>query len=264
MTSQRPNGICHKNNLSGYVSNWRLTMNNIFQVQPPIGIPQELVSLGDNTYDLSLMLSYLDDKLTTLEDTRLTPNQFNYLAYAEARSFLKVCYLLLRILLDNVTGILKYFYDKKEPLAAVPKSFYDLLKKARSGKLPKDLIALLQRPNEWFPEMRDRRVDLEHNYESLLISFKQGEGGKTILGHFGTKGCTAKEYEDIRKYFGFVLCEYQMLIDSLLDHLDTKFIDWYGFKPFRDITILSDIVDLPLWWAYKYGDYKHEDLKVLE
>jgi len=61
MTSQRPNGIYHKNNLSGYLSNWRLVMDSISKVQPPISIPQEFVSLGDNTYDLSLMLSYLDD-----------------------------------------------------------------------------------------------------------------------------------------------------------------------------------------------------------
>ena len=62
-------------------------------------------------------------------------------------------------------------------------------------------------------------------YESLLISFKQDEEGKTILGHFSTKEHLTKVYEDIRQYFGYVLCEYQALIDNLLDHFDTKFRD---------------------------------------
>ena len=109
-----------------------------------------------------------------LEETPLTPDQFNYQAYAEARSFLKVCYILLRILLDDLSGIIKYFYDSNEHKVGVPKSFNDILKKADNRKLPEDLIALLQRSNEWFPQMRQRRVDLEHNYESLLVSFRQG------------------------------------------------------------------------------------------
>lgn len=233
-------------------------------MKPPIDIPQEVVSFNDNSYDLSLMLSYLDDNLTILENKPITPKEFDYMAYAKARSFLKVCYLLLRILLDNVSGIIKYFYDKNEPQVGIPKSFDDLLKKANNCRLPEDIVALLKRSNEWFPQMRQRRVDLEHNYESLLVSFRQGKDGEAILGHFGTKGHTTKEYEDIRKYFGFVLCEYQKLIDNLLDHFDAKFGTWYRFVPSRNITIMSDIVDLPLWWAYKYGDYRNEALQVIE
>jgi hypothetical protein len=232
------------------------------RVKPPINIPQEFISFSDNSYDLSLMLSYLDDNLTILENKPITPEEFDYMAYAKGRSFLKVCYLLLRILLDDVSGIIKYFYDKNEPQVGIPKSFYDLLKKAE--KLPKDLTKLLERPKVWFPEMRQRRVNLEHFYESMVISIRHQINGKTVLGHFGTKGRTVKEYEDIRKYFGFVLCEYQKLIDNLLDHFDSKFRSWYGFVPHRDITIMSDIVDLPLWWAYHYGDYRNETLQVIE
>jgi len=133
------------------------------------------------------MLSYLDNNLTILEETPLTPDKFNYLAYAQARAFLKVCYMFLRIILDDVSGIIKYFYDSNERKAGVPKSFEDLLKKADDRKLPEDLIALLLQSKEWFREMRRRRVDLEHNYESLLISFRQGKDGENILGHFSTK-----------------------------------------------------------------------------
>jgi hypothetical protein len=30
------------------------------------------------------------------------------------------------------------------------------------------------------------------------------------------------------------------------------------------MTIFSDITDLPLWWAYKYGNYRHKDLHIIE
>jgi hypothetical protein len=69
MTSQRPKTIYHQNNLSCYIGNWRIMMNQMLRAKPPIDIPQELVSLGDNTHDLSVMLSYLDVKLTILEET---------------------------------------------------------------------------------------------------------------------------------------------------------------------------------------------------
>jgi len=124
-------GISHKNNLSGYIGNWLTVMNHFKRTQPPIRIPRAVVSYNDNTYDLSLMLSYLDNNLTILEKTPLAPDTFDYLAYAQARSFLKVCYLLLRILLDDVFGIIKYFYDYNESgvIAKKDESFNDLLKK---------------------------------------------------------------------------------------------------------------------------------------
>ena len=264
MAQSRKTNINHKNSLSGYIGNWLTVMNHIKKTQPPIRIPRVVVSYNDNMYDLSLMLSYLDNNMTILEETPLTPDKFDHLAYAQARLFLKACYMFLRILLDNVSGIIKYFYDYNEPRVGVPKHFDDLLKKADDHKLPEDLITLLQQPKEWFYQMRERRDDLEHRYESLLISFRQGEGGKTILGHFSTMGHTTREYEDIRQYFGFVLCEYQKLIDNLLDHFDSKFRNWYGIAPHRDITILDRIVDMPLWWAYKYGNYRHKDLHIIE
>src|SRR4030065_1781194 len=109
MAPSRQVNINHKNNLSGYIGNWLIVMNHIKKTQPPIRIPQEAVSYNDNNYDLSLMLSYLDSNLTILEETPLTPDKFDYLAYAQARAFLKVCYILLRVLLDDVSGIIKYF-----------------------------------------------------------------------------------------------------------------------------------------------------------
>ena len=147
-------------------------MNHLKKTQPPIRIPPEVVSYNDNSYDLSLMLSYLDNNLTILEETPLTPEQFDYMAYAQARCFLKVCYLLLRILLDDVSGIIKYFYNQNEPTIEVKKSFDDLLGKAKNGKLPEDLRELLACQIKWFPEMRQRRVNLEHYYLYCLILLK--------------------------------------------------------------------------------------------
>jgi len=266
MISQRPKVIHHNNNLSGYIGNWRLIMNQILKVQPPIDIPQELVSLSDNTHDLSVMLSYLDAKLTILEETPLIAGQqIDYQAYSDARTFLKICYLLVRILFNDVAEVIKYFYDENEPNSGLPQSFNKLLIKGRNKKLPEDLSALLRQTIVHFPIMRGRRDDLEHYYESLLISFKQDEVGKTILGHFSTKRHTAKEYEDIRQSFGNILCEYQMLIDNILDHFDTKFIEWYGFKPPRASKIIAQgYAGIMLWWAYKYGNYRPKDLQVSE
>jgi len=174
MAPSRRVNINHKNNLSGYIGNWLTVMNHIKKTQPPIRIPRVVVSYNDNMYDLSLMLSYLDNNLTVLEETPPTPDKFDYLAYAQARAFLKVCYLLLRILLDDVSGVIKYFYDYNEPKVEVKKSFNGLLKKVDDRKLPEDLIELLQPSKEWFRQMRESRGDLDHNYESLLVSFRQG------------------------------------------------------------------------------------------
>ena len=267
MNAARSIGIVHRNHLSGYIGNWRMTMNVVLNKQPSMSIPQEIVSLGDNTHDLSVMLSYLDDNLTVLEKTPLVAGQrFDDRAYAEARSFLKVCYLLIRMLFDDTSGIIKHFYDENEPNSGVPKSFDDLLKKANSKdkkkKLPEDLSTLLKQTIMHFPEMRRRRVALEHFYESLLVSFRQDEDGKTIPGHFGMTGRRSRQYEDIRQYLGSVLCEYQELTDNLLDHFDVKFIQWYRFRPRRDITIMQGCTALPLWWAYAYGGYRHRDLQV--
>jgi hypothetical protein len=265
MSSLKPKVVQHQNSLTGYISNWRLSMNQMLRARPPIDIPQELVSLIDNTHDLSVMLSYLDANLATLEETPLVAGQqFDDSAYAQARSFLKVCYLLVRIIFDDISGVIKYFYDENEPNSGVTKSFDTLLGKARNGKLPEDLSRLLKQTIVYFPEMRSRRVDLEHDYESLLISFRRNEAGKTVLGHFSTKRHPTKEYEDIRQYFGCILCEYQTLIDRLLDHFDTKFVDWYRFKPHRNLSIFQGYAGIMLWWAYKYGNYRHKDLIITE
>jgi len=276
MNGETPIIAQHKNCLSAYLSNWITIMRYVLiNIKPELAqrydltkIPITFESLHNNTYDLSVILSYLDVRLTILEETPLIAGQqIDYQAYAEARVFLKACYIFLRILLDDLSGILEYFYKKNERWVKLKPGFDDLLKQANNGKLSADLSKLLERPCSWFPEMKNRRDELVHRYDSFLVSFGHGEDGKTILGHFSMKGRTTKVYGDIRQYFGFILCEYQTLIDNLLDHFDMKFGDWDGIvqgKSGRNLTIMHGCVALPLWWAYKYGDYRHKDLLIPE
>lgn len=112
--------------------------------------------------------------------------------------------------------------------------------------------------------MRKRRDDLVHEYESFLISIDKGESDTNILGYFSIKSGASITYRSIRECFGFILCKYQKLTDNILDHFDTKFREWYGIVPGRTLTIMQGCVAFPLWWAYKYGNYRHKDLQVSE
>lgn len=256
--------LCHNNSLGGYIGSWLVRINLLKKSERPCAIPRAVNSYNDNLYHLSLMLSHLDNNLTRLEQTTPTPENFDYFAYAQARAFIKVCYILLRILLDDICGTIKFYYEKNDPKVGIPNSFNDLLKKAEKNKLPEDITALLKPSIGWFREMKTRRDDLGHRYESLLISFRRKESDNIVLGHFSTIKNTTQEYGDIREYFGFVLCEHQKLIDNLLDHFDEKFQNWYGIVPPRDASLLSDVVDTPLRWAHKYGNYRHKDLQGIE
>ena len=273
MDTERSIIVEHKNEFSTYLGDWVTMMRNVVNIMRPeeanryrlSRIPATFQSLHIHAYDLSVVLAQLDSRLRVLEEKPLP--QLDYQAYAEAGVFLKAFYLFFRILLDDVSGVIKFFYKKNEPGVAVTKSFNDLLKNAKRGKLPNGLSRLLERPSSWFPEMRERRGNLVHDYESFLISIDIGGGSKNVLGHFSIRSGAASTYGDIRKYFGFLLCEHQMLIDNLLDHFDTKFRDWYGVvqgKASRNLTIMQGCVAVPLWWAYKYGNYRHEDLQVSE
>jgi hypothetical protein len=267
--------VVHKNDLSTYLGDWKNVMNMLSNTMSKMKpeesqdyrvprIPTPFESFHFDSYDLSVLLAYLGDSLTILEETPLS--QFNDRAYAEARVFLKMCFIIFPILLDDLSGIIGYFYKNNENLE-LKKSFDKLLKQSKKEGFPEDLAKLLEQTSSWFPEIKDTRDDLIHYYDSILLSFKEIEGGRNIIGHFHIKGRTPIAYEDTRKYLGLVFCEYQKLIDNLLDHFDTKFRDWYRIvqgKSGRSGTIMSGCVALPLWWAHKYGDYRHQDLQVSE
>lgn len=280
MSSTRLIRIVHKNDLRTYLSDWKICMNmmsNIISKSASkvegqryhiAGIPKPFESFSFNSDDLTILLTHLDNRLRVLEESSITPSQFPYQAYAEAKVFLKACYLFFSILLDDVAGIIEYFYKKNEPGVRVKKRFSDLLNMAQKDELhSRELSKLIKGASLWFPELTRRRDDLVHKYETLLISSKHNQDGKSIAGQFSTKESPTIKYEDIREYFGFVLCEYHKFIDKLLDHLDEEFEVWYGIVQggaSRTTSIIEGTAGIMLWWAYKYGNYRHKDLVVIE
>jgi hypothetical protein len=276
MSSQRPVRIIHRNDLGAYLGDWKNAMQVMYsaitrrnpgeaQRYRIARIPTPIESFSFNSNDFSILLGYLDDKLEILEQTPLVAGQqIDYQAYADARLFLKVFFIFLRILLDDLAAIIEYFYKKNEGIG-LPPSFNDLQENAKKRVLPTDLYQLLEPTFLWFPEMRDTRDDLIHHYDSILLSFKQGTDGKSIIGHFNIKGRASRIEEDTRKHVGLLLSEYQRLIDNLLDHFDTKFREWYGIvqgKSGRSMSIIEG--GISLWWAYEYGGYRNETLQVIE
>lgn len=269
MTIPRSFRIIHKNDLNAYLGNWKTMMTMMGRVKqerqehyPVRRLPTPFESYAFNTHDLSVLLYFLDENLRILEETPL--HQFNDQAYAEARVFLKMSFIVFPVILDDLSGVIEYFYKSNEPKVEVKRAFNDLLLKANSDRLPQDLSKWLEQANPWFPEMKDTRDDVIHYYDSILISFKEIEGGTNIIGHFHIGGRRPYAYEDTRRFLGHIFCEYQKFIDNLLDHLDAKFIEWHGFKPHRDLSILEGQAGVILWWAYKFGNYRHNDLKIIE
>ena len=62
--------VQHKNNFSGYLSDWRNTLNLInvsVKKQKAIAIPKPFIALHNQSFDLNLMLRELDTKFTILE-----------------------------------------------------------------------------------------------------------------------------------------------------------------------------------------------------
>jgi hypothetical protein len=260
----------HKNNLSAYLSDWKSEVNIMNKVikkdkYKPVYTPIAFEAIANKTHDLSVMLRYLDSNLKIIENMK-SPLKIDYQAYADAIVFLQASYLFYHILLDTLAGVIAYFYKKNERIN-LPHSFHDLLKKSKNwNKFPKDLNSILEKAHIWFPEFKERRVDLVHHYKSFLIFLKKNKSGEYTLEHSNRSyGNKFKNFGEIRKYIGFLLCVYQQLIDDLLDHFDTKFKDWYGIKVGRsDRTQTCKVGDMLWWWAVKYGGYKNPDLKFIE
>ena len=261
----------HKNDLSAYLSDWKMKMemmNKFSKIgkNKPQPIPKTFQAIFIQTTDLWIVLRYLDSKLRILENNKL-PFSKKYQDYADAIVFLKVTYIFYRIILDTLSRIIKYFYEKNERIK-LHYIFHDPHdpKSKKRGKFPKDLFVILKKVHTWFPEARDRRDDLVHRCESFLILIERNKSRINILKHSNIAyGNKFKNFGGIREYIGFLLCVYQQLIDDLLDHFDTKFKDWYGIIAGRSSrTQTCKVGDMLWWWAVKYGNYKHSDLKINE
>lgn len=262
----------HKNNLSSYLSDWKVKIdikNKYFEKgkYKPSPTPKTFQAIANKTIDLSVMLRYLDSNLEILENNK-SPLTIDYQAYADAIVFLQASYLFYYILLDTLAGVIAYFYKKNERIN-LPHSFQDLLKKSKNWhKFPKDLNFILKNAHIWFPEFKERRVDLVHHYKSFLILLKKNKSGAYILEHSNRSyGNKFKNFGEIRKYIGFLFCEHQKLIDNLLDHFDSKFKIWYGIdatKTNRSPTMMEWNSASMLWWAVSYGGYEDPNLGFIE
>jgi hypothetical protein len=188
-------------------------------------------------------------------------------SYSEAMAFLDAIYLFSRMVLDSVVGIVRHLYKSNEN-RELPKSFDGMFKKALRGELPDNLNAVFLKAKAWFPQLKDRRDDIVHHYETYSIGFKEDAEGKMTPLQFSPRNKThAMRGEDLRSYIGVVMAGYQRFTDTLLDHLDTTVLRWYGVVTSinsRQLTILEGRSANILWWAYRYGGYKHDSLVVEE
>ena len=181
--------------------------------------------------------------------------------------FLDAIYLISRMLLDSAAGVVRHFYKCNEK-RELPKSFNVMFKKSAKGELPDNLNAVFLACETWFPHLKDRRDDIVHDYETYFIGFEQNSEGKIRTIQFSPRNKTqAIRDEDLRSYIGVVMAGYQRFVDALLNHWDTTFLRWYGIVTSinsRQPTILEGRSANILWWAYRYGGYKHDSLVVDE
>ena len=258
----------HKNDLSIYLSDRKMQMEIVNKLSKigknkPQTIPKDFQAISEHTKDLWIVLSYLDSKLKILENNKL-PLSEKYQDYVDAAVFLKCTYIFYRILLDTIARIIRYFYRENEGIKLPCSLFMPPDKSKKRENIPKDLSVILNKVYIWFPVVKDRRDDLVHDCESFLILFEGNKSGMNMLKHSNiTSKKGIKSFGRIREYIGFLLCVYQQLIDGLLDHFDTKFKDWYKIIAGRSSrTQTQREGDMLWWWAVKYGNYKHPDLKI--
>ncbi len=269
--------ITHKNCLIGYLSHWQSAMQVRDAVQNSraiaAGLPQPVKSFTRREYGICLMLELLDDRLKRVEHLvkDIQPGQdigpFSK-GYSEAMTFTDTIYIFLRSLLDDVSGIIEFFY-KSNKMAGIPKSFSDLLKKAKTGQVPEDLIYILQPCQDWFPKLKKYRDDVVHEYETNLIGFVMNprKGGWTSIQFSGkTHGDKEKVGVGIRANLGVLLMNYQCFIDDLLDLWDRQSFEWYGIvssRNSRPSTILQGRSGNMLFWAVDYGGYRDKEMIIL-
>lgn len=184
----------YTNNLNTYLGDWthilRMTDNAVSKAHKPLTSCIPIQSFATHEFDVCVSLGYLDDKLTVLESEDLDkaigpPLQLDTLSLSDATFFLKTTYLHFRILLDDIAGIIQLLYKQHEPLVKIPNSFEDLLKRE---SVPEEVKQVVQVASGSFSSMRKRRNDLEHYYESFLVTLQSTESGVNDLKHFGIKG----------------------------------------------------------------------------
>jgi len=264
--------ISHKNCLPSYLSDLLMAMEVKARAEgrPSSGltVPQPAQSLMRHKLNLCLMLELFDEHLTRFEKSLNGEKaDCDYDAYFKATAFLDAIYLFSRILLDSVAGVVKHRdLDKSKKGHELPKSFDDMYKKSVKGELPNNLNKVFSDCETWFPQLKDRRDTIVHDYETNLIGIGNNSEGETTAMQFSPLKKTQK-IEDLRSYIGMVMAGYQSFVDRLLDYWDEMFKCWYGIirsVNSRTRTIFEDRSANILWWAYQYGGYRNDNMVVSE
>jgi len=259
----------HKNSLSTYLSGWLAVMDVRARAEgkPSSGLraPQPLLSLRRHEFSLCLMLELFDDRLTRFEKSLSAEKaDCDYGAYSEAIAFLDAIYLLSRILLDSAAGIVRHLH-KWDTGDDLPKSFNKMFEKSVEGSLPGNLNVVFSGCEPWFPQLRDRRDNIVHHFETYFIGFTpRSEGGVTAVQFSTRKETLARGNEDLRSYVGAMMAGYQDFVDRLLDYWDEVFRGSHGISVSRDRTIFQGRSGNILWWAYRYGGYRNDNLFIDE
>lgn len=261
--------ISHKNCLQGYLSGWLECMNIKACVEGKsssgLTVPQPVQSLMRHKLNLCLMLELFDERLTRFERSlKGEKGNCDPIVYFEAMAFLDAIYLFSRMLLDSAAGVVRHYYNYNNKGHKLKESFNDLYKKAVKGELPDKLNKVFSDCETWFPQLRDRRDDIVHRYETCFIVFGQNSEGGTTAQQFSPRKKTP-EIEDLRSYIGMVLAGYQSFVDRLLDYWDEMFRSWYGIMRSvnsRTTTISEGRSANILWWAYRYGGYRNDNMVV--
>jgi len=257
--------ISHKNCLQGYLGEWLQRMGVKARAEGKSSsvptLPQPMQSLMRHELNLCLMLELFEERLTRFEKSLNGKKEdCDFSAYSEALAFLDTIYFFTRMLLDSVAGIVKHrdFYkcDKGREL---PKSFSNIYKAKR--ELPEKLNKVFSACESWFPQLKDQRDAIVHDYETNFIGFRRNSEGETTSMQFSPQKKTP-EVKDLRSYIGMVMAGYQRFIDGLLDYWDEMFISWYNVSVFRHSTHLLGRRANILWWAYQYGGYRNDNMVV--
>ena len=261
--------VIHKNCLFGYLGNVRMALAARARAggqSSMVRIPQPLQSLIRHEYNLCVMLDLFDERLKRFEAT-IDSEKPDFGAYSEAITFLDSIYLFTRILLDRTAGIVRHYYKCNERID-LSKSFGELLKKSKQGQLPEGLNEVFSGCEAWFSQLKDRRDDIVHHYETYFIGFERNSQGEMTVMQFSPRNKTHDIPEkDLRSYLGQVMAGYQRFVDSLLDHWDVTFYRWFGIVASvnsRQHTILDGRSANIVLWAFRYGQYMHDALVVEE
>jgi hypothetical protein len=260
--------IKHKNSIQSYVGEFLKSMNIKARAEgkPSSGLsfPQPVQSLMRHELNLCLMLEIFDECLTRFEKSLNGKKEdCDFDAYFMANAFLDTIYLFTRMLLDSAAGIVRHkdLYRYKD--CKLPESFNDILKKAIKNELPDNLGVVFLDCKTWFPQLKNQRDDIVHHYETNFIVFGQNSEGEKIAKQFSPRKKTP-EIKDLRSYIGMVMAGYQCFVDKLLDYWDEMFLDWYNISFCRNSTIFMGRSANILWWAYKYGGYRNDNMVVSE